>query len=872
MINFSHPQCVYFLCLLPVFWGLIWWKRQSFTTARILTFAGLRTLVIVLLVLALAGMQLSRKRQRGVSLVFAVDVSYSVPPLSRGWMKNYIERILSSLPDKRQIGLVCFDGLIRTQLKTGNGAQLTSELSKWLSLPRKDQAEPTPTAGGNFTNIESALRSGISLFPGDDSLTRLILLSDGNENVGKANLAAEMASQRGVRIYPVLPPEGQLQDIVMEKLDAPRRAPLGETFRLKVNITNLGPAPAPATLEVRRNNMPIQTKNTTLMPGLNSFNLEDRINEGGCFEYTASVKSPAATSEMNKHDVIAVTVEDKPQILCIDGRDKESSFMAKALQVKGVNVRACGPEGMPSDIYQMVNYDALILNNVSASRLSQRQMSLIKEYVDTVGGGVVMIGGESSYSGGEWAKTPIEEIMPVEMGENLSYKFKQINLILLIDKSSSMEGQKIELARQSAAKAVEELGDNDHIGVIMFDSAPQMLVDMEPIWNNRTPIQEKIRTIQTGKGTNIYPALEMAYQKLQEMAKQAYDYHTLVQHIIVLTDGRTYPGKFAELAARIAKDSITVSSIAIGDEADVELLAMLAKTGKGLFYHPDNVANLPSIFAKEVNNLLTRMPFVEKPFVPQIAADNPMLQGFRQEDIPALSGYMVTLPKPQAQLCLISPARGTRDPILSVWRYGLGQTATYTADINGQWSSGWVGWQEFSRFWSQVVHYIMRRNAGAQAKLEAKCTTQGATLTVQMLSPQNPEGELWAVIWDKTGKKQEVQLKKTEGDKYEADFATAHLGLYIVNLQTRKGRDNANLYTGGVVVSPYYEEYRQLRPNKILLKKLADISGGEYNPARTETFLTPPPETEKLEDIWPMLLAAALVVFVADVALRRLWM
>jgi hypothetical protein len=233
---------------------------------------------------------------------------------------------------------------------------------------------------------------------------------------------------------------------------------------------------------------------------------------------------------------------------------------------------------------------------------------------------------------------------------------------------------------------------------------------------------------------------------------------------------------------------------------------------------------------------------------------------------------MVTTPKPGAEVSLISDTRGMDDPILAIWRYGLGKTVAYTSDVDGRWSAKWIGWPSFSRFWSQVIRFAMKQATHVPLNVSARRIPEGALLEVELLSPESVIGELEAVVWGEDGQRQQLKLKRIDTGKYEAQFEAPQFGLYMVRINARQEGKLLQLKTSGVIISPFSEEYRQLRPNERLLKQLATITQGEYNPERNEVFLTPPEEVYQPRDIWQLLVVLALLLFVADVAIRRLWL
>jgi uncharacterized membrane protein len=858
----SQPYFLLLLLIVPIFWKISLPQKDFFPPLQFYVLNSVRSLIIILLVLALAGVKFPLKMFEELNLVLVTDYSDSISSQSREWIRNYILRTVEAMQDRDKVGWVRF----------GRQAYLEQEpvhKAEALEIIRNDDLWNKP--GDEFTNIEEGLRIGLVSVP-EDSIGRMVLFSDGNENIGQAIRAAGLARSRNIKIYPVLPPQLRPQEILVEQINLPDRIKVGETFSLKLNITNLGLDPCQADLRVLRNKRLLFTDTLTLLPGLNSFSRDDVLKKTGSYRYTASVKTDCDTNEDNNKIMAQVIASGKSKILCIDGHEGRSSFLAKALKLKDVEVVVEDDKHIPKQLSELAEFDALIINNVPRSKLSEQQMTMIKDYVADMGGGFVMVGGEDSFSAGNYAKTLIEKILPVRMEQNISYKFKQMLLVLIIDVSSSMEGKKISLAREAALKVVKQLRDNDMLGIILFDSHYKKLIDLQPLSNMRGIFNLRIKSIRTGRGrTNIYPALEQAHRMLKSIGVSEKT-PMQVKHIILLSDGKTYGGDFDKLAAEISRGHMTISSIAIGPEADVDLLAKISQVGKGLFHHPQDVSKLPEVFLTDIESTISKSPFVEKPLSPRLAPNSQLLKGFKQKQLPPLRGYMVTTPKPGAEVALTSDTRGMADPILVAWRYGLGKTVAYTSDVDGRWSSKWIGWSSFSRFWSQVIRFAMKRDADVQLELSTRRIPEGAVLEVELLSPQVTIGELEAVVWGPDGQRQRLKLKRTDRGKYRASFRASQFGLYMVSIKGRQNKELLNLKTAGVIISPFLEEYRQLRPNQRLLRQLATISQGQYNPERNDVFLATPPERYQPRDIWQILVVLAMFLFVVDVGIRRLWL
>ncbi len=169
------------------------------------------------------------------------------------------------------------------------------------------------------------------------------------------------------------------------------------------------------------------------------------------------------------------------------------------------------------------------------------------------------------------------------------------------------------------------------------------------------------------------------------------------RHIILLTDGWSSSGQYADILARMKADGITLSTVGAGGGAN-PFLEQLAKQGGGRYYAAANPASIPDIFLKETQQVSGEQ-IVEEPFYPILTSSSPILRGL-DSGFPQLLGYNGTTAKPAAQTVLVTDRD---DPLLAQWQYGLGRAVAWTSDSTGRWAKSWIGWQGFSKFFSQLV-------------------------------------------------------------------------------------------------------------------------------------------------------------------------
>jgi hypothetical protein len=336
----------------------------------------------------------------------------------------------------------------------------------------------------------------------------------------------------------------------------------------------------------------------------------------------------------------------------------------------------------------------------------------------------------------------------------------------------------------------------------------------------------------------------------------------------------------------MASSRITCSTVAVGEGCDSKLLEEIARIGQGRYFEAIDPSSLPQIFAKETMTA-SKSAINEQPFVPQVVRPTQTLADIDFETAPFLLGYVVTRPKATCEFILASEAG---DPLLAWWRYGLGTTVAFTSDAKSRWGAEWLTWPGYSKFWAQVIRHSMRKNDVKGVIVDVKQERRKATVTLDAIDPAGKflnQAMTEATVINPQLGQSKLELKQTAPGRYVAEFETPASGAYHLNL-TQKTAGGVLLHqqTRGLIVG-YPDELRLYPINNDLLKSLSESTGGRFNPAPEELFATPRPTTSQSTEtnrslesgvrtvprstpLWPWLVCAALLLFVLDVALRRI--
>lgn len=705
------------------------------------------------------------------------------------------------------------------------------------------------------TDLAAAAQFATASFPMDKART-LVMFTDGVETEGDFARQIKLLRDEGIRVFtvPVTPPDKP--EVLVRSVSAPAEVNEAEPFRLRATVVSN--REMTADIDIFANGLRSGTRKVTLKPGSNTIKATQSVPAERAVELAVAVRAEADTIADNNLAATQIRSRGNARILHLADKPEQARYLARALKAEGITLDVRPATGAPNDLGELQNYDAVILDNIPATDLTNRQMEVLASYVRDFGGGFLMLGGENSFGLGGYHRTPIEEILPVRSDFEKEKETPSLGLILVVDRSGSMGGEKIEMAKSAAQAAVDILSPRDYAGVVAFDNEAFWVADHQGA-GAKSSIKERIASIEAGGGTNIAPGLELALQALRSSPAK-------IKHVILLTDGVSTPGPFEQLAGQMASEKITLSTVAVGSDADAQLLQQLARLGSGRYYFTDSPQNIPQIFTRETT-IASKSAVQEIPFQPVVSQPADFLVPL--DSSPYLLGYVSTRAKPLAEMWLLTE-KG--EPLLATWRFGLGQAAAFTSDTRSRWAVEWLRWPEFGRFWAQVIRKIMRPAALRRLPSEIVRERGGYRLRIDAANSlggfvENPEGE--AVVVAPDGSVQKIPLTIAGPGRMEAWWPAPERGAYHVQVAVRSGQEPlASQYES--VTLGYPDEFLLQPPNEPLLRRAPQETGGVFAPKPEEIFRNPQLANAVEWEIWPWLAGLALLLFVADVAVRRL--
>jgi Mg-chelatase subunit ChlD len=527
----------------------------------------------------------------------------------------------------------------------------------------------------------------------------------------------------------------------------------------------------------------------------------------------------------------------------------------KKLEVDTITV-----DRFPQDLEGLSQFDLVVLADVPAGVLGAGQLEAIEAYVRDRAGGLIVFGGQDSLTAGDYRGTALERALPVTSEFDVQAKRPSLALVLAIDQSGSMEeGDAIGLAKTALRQTVQMLDAQDELGVIAFHDTAQWIVPLQPC-DDKEKVVREIETLSAGGGTNMHPAIAKAHLALHEAYAE-------LKHIIVLTDGISYPGDFDSLVAEVAASGITISTVAVGSKAAEPLLQSIAELGGGNYHHCTNAAEVPEIFVRETVKA-ARMGIREDPVIVEVAPAFVAIASRADERPPTLLGYVQTKARPDAQ---VGMALESGDPLVAWWQFGRGRSAVFTSDLRGAWTRPWQNWPGLETVWTALARQTVRPAYSHGYRLTCKRADAATLVTLDAVPyPDRFENDA-EVVLDVTapsGAKRRTVMPRVAPGQYSVHVATPEADTYDFQAMcTVTGR---SVFSGRCSACPAYPgEWMPRATNESLLQEVATATGGQFNPAAGEVVAREGVGAVETYGVGYLWVVVAVVVMVGELALRR---
>jgi uncharacterized membrane protein len=895
---FNRP---WYLVLLPLILPALWiFSLRSLSgLGRIRKWfaIGLRTAVVTCVILALAEMQHLRKSDR-VTVIYLLDQSASIPRRQRDAMVDFVKEAVSEHRDAARgdrAALIVF------------GREANIEIPPIEDdLPILGKLESIFDLRTDATNLAAALKLAQAVFP-EDSSRRVVIVTDGNENVGDAAAIARLLAADGVGID-IIPIElGGQAEVAVERVSLPADIRRGQPFSAQVVIDNIAPETSAANQSVkgtiklaRRTGPSLETlaeQPVELRPGKNVYTFSNEIEAPDFYEYEAVFvpDDPAHDLLTENNRATAYThVLGQGHVLLIEDWENagQFDFLTDRLRKENLEVTVQSSNQLFSSLAELQRYDAVILANVprssgnetSVTNFSDEQIQMLVKNTQDMGCGLVMLGGPQSFGAGGWTNTPLEEAMPVDFQIN-NAKVAPVGALGMVMHASEM-AQGNYWQKRIAEEALKALGPQDYCGIIHWNGQEEWLwglpQGMIKVGENRRKMIAKLSRMTPGDMPDFDPSLKLAaaaFSKLRDAA---------MKHMIVISDGDPSPASNNVLQAY--KDlGVKITTVAVGTHGPaghMELQRIANFTG-GNYYVARDAQALPRIFQREARRVAR--PLVKETVVqPIVTGQHEILRGIESLP-PPINGFVLTTVKenPLVEVSMISPdpADTKNATLLASWTYGLGRTAVLTTDAGARWANAWTGWPGYDKLFSQLVRWSMRPTGDQGNFSVATQTKDGKVRVVITALDQDDELQnflnLSSSVVGPDMKSSSFEIRQISPGRYVGEFEAPQSGSYFLTISP--GADKAPIRTG--VNVPYSAEYRDRETNRAFIEQLAMLEPKGGKPGRiidadltatstqavaqVDSFRRDLPVAISTRDIWPLLVLAGACVFFADVFVRR---
>ncbi len=774
------------LLLIPVIVFLSYRSLAGLGPVRRWVAIGLRCAIILLLCLALSEVHASHQGDRRV-VIFVVDCSFSIPED----VQEASEKFVNAMADLRgnseyEVGVIYFarqPRLLRSPTDTPR-----------LNVKYK---EAYGNLDRNYTDIASALKLALASFP-EGSSKRIVLISDGNENLGNALDEANLLVRNNVQIdvVPIGENRRKENEVLIERLDTDD-VEEGRPITVSVVLRSFNPGTVLGRLTVQRRAGPdawvdvpgSPREDVRVHKGLNpaitftqprvkewernqsSYTFRAEFTPTGLLSPEGEVVRgpdgkpvsglPGDLPQNNRALAHVTLPHDKARVLLVEPVEGELKVLEDALPSQTNPKTAADPKYFVQRITAsrlpgeeelgryLADYDCVVIANVPADAIPEGKQRVIRDNTKKLGCGLVMIGGPNGFGAGRWQNTPLEEALPVDTNIKSFRVQGKVGLVLLMHASEMPKGNYWQ--KEIAKLAIKELSPVDEVGILYFGFAggTEWHLKLNPIGDDKEAVLNKVDSLSPGDMMDFGPGLRMAYNALSDPGKDFAN-----KHVIVISDGDPQQTDQTVLADMKEKH-ITVTSVGVATHGPAmdQNLENLAKATGGRYYKTVDPSQLPAIYLKETR-LISQDFVYQKKFTPQLVTQIGPAEGLKRP-LPPLNGFVRTTVKPAGVIVapIKSPSIGDHEfPILAYWRYGLGQSVAFTSDADvrlqgGQrvyrWSKDWIEDPAgtYGKFWEQVVDWSLRpvdrpakQNQAQPINLTMTTVTEGGVTRVTVVA------------------------------------------------------------------------------------------------------------------------------------------
>lgn len=860
MIQFDYPEV--FLLAIPLWFAMRRWGRVKGPTG------WLRVVFVLLMLTALAFPRLNMAG-KGMDLILVVDRSRSMPATNQA-LKDLINDVENNRRVGDRVAVVTF----------GTRAETEHELSETTIT-----SEFTHVIDENGSDLNEAILTALDRRTNPDRPARIMVLTDGLYNGPTPLYAARRAREQGVPVDFREFSKPVVGDVAIESIQLPREVAPNEPFQFSVLV--YADMDREGTVVVKRNGTAIAQRKTSLLLGINNLIFRDWVQDPGIHQYTAEVVFEDGMVESdpvpeNDQAGSVMRVKAAPRLLLVT-HDGQPGNIGRALQAGKIPFDVIQPSDSSMTLDALDAYRAVILENVPADSVGRVRMERLRQFVEDVGGGLMMTGGQQSYGNGGYYKSPLDEVLPVALDSIEETRRARAAIVVVLDRSGSMSAPvgngktKMDLANIGTAECVRLLSSEDMVSVIAVDSSPHLIQKMTRVENPGAICSRVLKIRSMGGGIFVYEGLVAAGRELLT----ATDYAT--RHIVLFSDAADseQPGDYKNLLAQFANAGITVSVIGLGTDTDSDagFLKDIALRGNGNINFTNDPLDLPRLFTQDTMSM-TRNMFLTKAtedrldgFPGKVLPDVRLLGDLGVGDVPSVDGYNLTFLKPDATQGAVS-LDDNNAPFSAFWYRGLGRVAAITLELDGQYSGQLSNWDQYESFVLTHARWLLGDEEAQDVFVSMQQDGLDAVVQVE-LDPNRPNQKRGitpqlAIIPPSQERSEVVtpDLTWTGPNTLEGRFRLEQQGTWRTLIKTGE----REFVQGPALSLPYSPEFmpRQGLPSgQDTLKAIGEISGGTGRVNLLEVYDNQPTVSRNLRSLVPWLCLVGMCFLLTEIAGRR---
>ncbi|MEJ5273881.1 MAG: VWA domain-containing protein [Spirochaetota bacterium] len=348
----------------------------------------------------------------------------------------------------------------------------------------------------------------------------------------------------------------------------------------------------------------------------------------------------------------------------------------------------------------------------------------------------------------------IESILPIELNPKSLKQDPKVAILLLLDVSSSMMGEKLSIAKVSASQMLVNLKPEDLVSIYLFWDQFEKLFNFMPVKEVSTFFS--FDKIEATGGTDLAPCLEKGLKDLLRVSSAN-------RHVVIISDFQTKPASWDNILSYAVENDITISVIQIGTDINSSLAEKIAKVTGGNIYSANSFNAIPTILFED-RKRIARPPFLKQ---------NYTIFDSYKDAIAQISGMNITTSKEKSNVILKNQYD---DPLFAFIKKGSKGVAVFLSDSKGIYTKNL-----FNKNYVKLIFnkYIESQISNLINKVSVIETASGFSVLINSPDLYQPEG----ILFFNQEKVCQYQLNKLTSGYFSFSISTIDSGLYTLQIK-----------------------------------------------------------------------------------------